>query len=132
MKNLHGLRTGDEVWEEQMKDPAFRIEWERTALARAVALRLVHYRVEHGLSQTQLARVLGIRQPAVARLENGEHTPSLDTLLRLSGKLGIGFVLEIAPADRPFVLAPSQARDMAVVEKIAAVEMGSHALIMAS
>lgn len=48
-------------------------EWERTALARAVAARVIAYRAEHGLSQTALAGRLGMTQPALARLESGEH-----------------------------------------------------------
>src|SRR3990172_759500 len=76
-----GLRTASDVLERQLKDPAFREQWERTALARAVALRLLTYRTEHGLSQTQLGKKLQMKQPAVARLESGEHTPSLGTLI---------------------------------------------------
>src|SRR5437879_5240164 len=51
------------------KDFAFRERWEKTALARAVALRLVAYRGEHALSQSALGRLLQMKQPAVARLE---------------------------------------------------------------
>jgi hypothetical protein len=46
------------------RTPKFRAEWERTALARAVAEAVIRYRAEHGLSQTALARVLGWSQPA--------------------------------------------------------------------
>ena len=97
---LDELQTHDEVLAEQLKDAAFRAEWERTALARAVATRLVAYRAAHRLSQTQLARQLGLKQPAVARLERGEHTPTIDTLRLLSGALDMEFLLAIAP-DRP-------------------------------
>jgi hypothetical protein len=43
------MKTNDELIAQQMADSAFRAEWERTALARAVALRLVRYRAELGL-----------------------------------------------------------------------------------
>jgi transcriptional regulator with XRE-family HTH domain len=94
------LRTQEQVLAEQLQDPAFRAEWERTALARAVATRLVTYRAEHGLSQAALARRLGLKQPAVARLERGDHTPSLETLRLLSRTLDMEFLLDIAPAGR--------------------------------
>jgi DNA-binding XRE family transcriptional regulator len=87
MKNVH------EVLAEQLKDPAFREEWERTALARAVATRVVAYRAEHALSQTQLARTLGVSQ----RLEAGEHEPTFTTLSRLSRHLGLEFHIDITP-----------------------------------
>jgi len=90
-------RSGD-VLARQLKDPRFRAEWERTAVARAVALRLVEYRAEHGLSQIALARHPGMKQPAIARLEAGEHNPSFDTLARLSSALGIEFHIAVTPA----------------------------------
>ena len=94
LQKTHG---SDKVVARQLKDPHFRAEWERTAVARAVALRLVEYRVEHALSQTALARQLGMKQPAVARLEAGEHNPSFDTLARLSSTLGIEFHIAVTP-----------------------------------
>lgn len=93
--NLH--RTADLREEQLQYDPAFRAYWERTALARAVSLAVIGYRVEHGLTQTQLARELGIRQPQVARLEQGEHNPSLGMLRRLSRVLGLRFIVDISP-----------------------------------
>ena len=44
-----GTKTGKEVLEGLLKDPEFQKEWERTALARAVAVRVIEYRVEHGI-----------------------------------------------------------------------------------
>ena len=81
---LEDLKTKDEVLADQLRNPAVRREWERTALARAVASPIVAYRAQHGLSQTALARQLGMKQPAIARLEAGNHNPSLDTLTRPS------------------------------------------------
>jgi len=92
------MRSSDQVNARQLKDPAFRAEWERTAVARAVAVRLVEYRAEHALSQTALARKLRMKQPAIARLEAGEHNPSFDTLARLSTALGIEFHIAVTPA----------------------------------
>jgi ribosome-binding protein aMBF1 (putative translation factor) len=86
---LSELASHAEIAAEQRADPEFRADWDRSALARAVAQRVVAYRVEHGLTQTALARRLGTHQPAVARLESGDHTPSLDTLWRLAARLGL-------------------------------------------
>lgn len=95
---LQNMRSSDKANARQLKDPAVRAEWERTAVARAVAVRLVEYRAEHAISQTALARKLGMKQPAVARLEAGEHNPSFDTLARLSSALGIEFHIAVTPA----------------------------------
>jgi ribosome-binding protein aMBF1 (putative translation factor) len=94
---LSDLRSSEDSLSEALRDEGFRREWERTALARALAIRLVEYRAEHGLSQRALAAMLGMKQPAIARLEAGDHTPSIETLVRLSRGLGMRFRLDITP-----------------------------------
>jgi len=44
-----------------------------------------------------LARLLGMHQPAIARLEAGDHEPSLATLSRLARVLGLEFHIDITP-----------------------------------
>jgi ribosome-binding protein aMBF1 (putative translation factor) len=91
------LKSAGQVLTEQLGDPAFREEWDRSELARAVASRVVAYRAQQGLSQSALARKVGVSQPAVARLEAGEHEPTLATLARLSQRLGMEFHIDITP-----------------------------------
>lgn len=79
------------------RDPEFRTEWERTALARAVSVALVKYRADHGLSQRQLAKQLEMPQSQIARLEVGEFNPSIETLQRLAKGLGRRFIVAVAP-----------------------------------
>jgi ribosome-binding protein aMBF1 (putative translation factor) len=101
---LSELPTVDAVLEEELRDPQFRREWERTALARTVALGVVRYRSKKEISQRKLAEILGWKPAQVARLEQGEHTPSIDTLLHLSRRLGLRFTLSIGPTkERPTV-----------------------------
>jgi transcriptional regulator with XRE-family HTH domain len=89
-----GLKTAQQVHEENLRDPEYRALWERTTLAR-VATALVRYRADHDLSQRALARRLGWQQPQVARLELGEHTPTIETLVHLSRRLGMHFAVSI-------------------------------------
>lgn len=91
------LPSHDEVLTEQLRDPAFRQEWDRAAFAREVAKRVITYRVEHNLSQAELGKRLRMAQSAVARLEAGEREPSLGTLARLARRLGIQFHIDITP-----------------------------------
>jgi ribosome-binding protein aMBF1 (putative translation factor) len=91
------LISNSQVLEEMLQDPAFRAEWERTALARAVAEAVIRYRAEHGLSQTALARLLGWSQPVVARLEAAGHNPTMDTLLTLARTLGWRVQVDVGP-----------------------------------
>jgi ribosome-binding protein aMBF1 (putative translation factor) len=88
------LRTNDELIAEQLRsDPAFRAEWERTALGRSVALELVRYRAEHDLSQHELAERLGLTPLEVEDMESGDINPTRDTVERITSRLGIGFPL---------------------------------------
>jgi ribosome-binding protein aMBF1 (putative translation factor) len=99
------------IAEEMARDPEFREEWERTALARLVAAQLIKYRAVNKLSQRALAERLGKKQPYIARLEAGDTNPDLETLVNISRALGIEFVIDIAPAAKTPTL---------VTEKVAA------------
>ena len=108
---LSDLPTHEEVLAEHLDaDPEYRREWERAALARAVAVKVIAYRAEHGLSQTALAKRLRMSQPAVARLESGEHSPTFPMLLRISGALGIELAIDITPSGHEPQLIGRRAR----------------------
>ena len=94
-------KSASQIAEEEVRaNPAIRREVERTALANAVAIKLIEYRADHNLSQTQLARQLGMHQSAIARLEAGDHEPSLSTVGRLAKGLGIDFQIIITSDGR--------------------------------
>lgn len=88
---LADLKSLDRVIEEARQDEGFRVEWDRLAFAREVANRVIQYRVDHGLRQQDLATIVDLTQPEVARLEAAEHQPSYETLLKLSRTTGLEF-----------------------------------------
>ena len=97
---LSDMKTSDELLAEELhNDPAFRAEWERTALARAIALAVVRFRTDRGLSQRGLASLLGMTQPQVARIERGDVNPSMDTLVRVAAGLDIELTINVTPAN---------------------------------
>lgn len=97
---LSEMKTNEELLAEQLRDDdEFRAEWERTALARAIAVAVVQFRTDRGLSQRGLASILGMTQPQVARLERGDVNPSMDTLVRVAAGLGIELTINVTPAD---------------------------------
>ena len=49
---------------------------------------IIDARMEKGMSQKELAEVTGIKQPAIARLERGRISPSIDTVSKLLAPLG--------------------------------------------
>ena len=109
MSRVKGI-PWEEVLAEQLQNPEFRELWTQEALARVVSLAVLTYRTDRGLSQTALAEELGLKQPAVSRLEIGEVNPSIETLRRLSSVLGMEFLISIAPSDRPKLLGKQATR----------------------
>lgn len=94
---LSQLRPAQQVIVDELHDPVFRAEWNRTAFARGVAKELVGYRIHHDLTQRQVALAVGVTQSVIARLETGENPPSFVTLARISHGLGIKFHIDITP-----------------------------------
>jgi transcriptional regulator with XRE-family HTH domain len=90
-------RRFKDVLAESLRDPKLRAEWDRTALAREVSIWLLRYRKDHHLTQTELAELLGWKQSAIARLESGEHEPSVSTLHHLIARLGTRARIDIQP-----------------------------------
>lgn len=102
------------VAEEQLADPSFKAEWQRLAPAREFAATLLRYRAEHELSQRALAEKLGVSQPRVVKLESGEHNPGVDTIIHAVRRLGIEFVLDVAPTGRKPALVPARLQEQGV------------------
>jgi DNA-binding XRE family transcriptional regulator len=93
-----GIKKAEEVLATALEaDPKFAAEWERLALARMVAARLIAYRCENGLSQRELAKCLGVSQPRVVELESGEKNPQIETLVKISATTGIEFAFDVVP-----------------------------------
>ena len=67
--------------------------WFFAAIAHDVAER----RQELGLSQRELAELVGTTQSAIARLERGGRPPRIDTLLRIAEALDCDLVVELRP-----------------------------------
>jgi len=108
---LSELKTNDELLAEQLRDdPEFRALWERTALARAVAVAVVRHRAERGLTQRDVATLLEMTQPQVARLERGDVNPSMDTLMRVAGGLGIEITIDVRPSNAKARLVTKKAQ----------------------
>jgi hypothetical protein len=87
MMKLSDMKTSEQVLAEEMRDPAFRAEWERTAMARAVSLKVLAHRAE--------------------------HNPTIDTLARIAQALDIEFAIDVRPCEQEpkFINKRAQARD---------------------
>jgi DNA-binding XRE family transcriptional regulator len=85
----------DNYLEEQLQDPEFRAEWE----ALEPGYQLARLRIARGLTQAQLAALVGTKQPSIARIENGKTEPKLSFLRRLAEALDARLEINIVPSD---------------------------------
>jgi transcriptional regulator with XRE-family HTH domain len=63
----------------------------------AIADRVAERRAEMGLSQRELAEMVGTTQSAIARLERGGRPPRIDTLLNIADALDCDLLVELRP-----------------------------------
>ena len=78
-----------------LSNKAFRDEFEKSELERSISYEILEARTRLGITQRQLAKMVGTKQPSIARLERGERTPSISFLKKIATafktKLYIGF-----------------------------------------
>lgn len=77
-----------------LQDPEIRREYEALKPKYDMIQRLIERRNELRLSQVQLANIIGTQQPAIARLENGEHNTTIGTLFKVAAALGLDVELK--------------------------------------
>lgn len=76
------------TWKDVRKEMFTPEEIAESNLRVALIGELVKARKERGLSQKQLEELTGVKQPVIARMENGSTTPNLSTILKVLAPLG--------------------------------------------
>jgi predicted transcriptional regulator len=87
------MLTHEQMIAKMLENPAVRAEYERIEREEMPALDAVlKARKDSGMSQTDIARAMGVSPPVVSRLENalitGKHSPSIATLRRYAAAMG--------------------------------------------
>ncbi len=84
------------TWKELRKELELTEEDERIIeLEKELIKAMVAIREEQGMSQSDLAEMTNLKQPAIARMEKNTHSPRVDSLLRVLASLG--YTLQIVP-----------------------------------
>ena len=84
----------------QMNDPAFAEEREALEPEFQIVRGILEGREANHLTQEQLAKLTGIGQANISRLERGTANPSLRTLKRLAAGMGMRLDLRFVPVDQ--------------------------------
>ena len=86
-----------DLLQEQLKDSEFKKEWDDIQPEMDVVRAMIDARIEHNLTQKELAARTGIDQADISKLENGTRNPSLKLLKRLAHGMGMQLKIEFVP-----------------------------------
>jgi len=90
----------DHYLERKLQDAGFRARFEAADQAWDIALQLAALRRSRGLTQKQVAELLGTKQQAIARLEDPAYSGhSLSMVRKYVEALGASLRLTILPAE---------------------------------
>lgn len=87
-------------FDEMFNDNDYVSEEDREIINLEVKLigKMIEAREKQGLTQRDLAKISGVKQPAIARIESLRFTPQLDTILKVL--IPLGYSLEIIPLQK--------------------------------
>ena len=76
------------TWADVRKELLTPEEIAESDLRVALIGELIKARKERGLSQRELEALSGVKQPVIARMENGSTVPNLNTILKVLAPRG--------------------------------------------
>ena len=89
------MKTWKELKKELLSDPVVAKEYERLRPRYELISQLISARTKKGLTQAQLAKKMGTKQSAIARIEGGDSNPSIAFLEKLTKALGSKLIIQL-------------------------------------
>ena len=77
-----------------LEKPEIHREYEALKPKYDMIRSLIERRGKLGISQTQLARIIGTKQPAISRLEKGDYNTTLSTFFKVADALDLDISLK--------------------------------------
>ena len=90
----------EEFKAELLKKPGIRREYDALKPKYNIIHSIIERRNQLQISQAQLAKIVGTKQPAISRLENGAYNTTLSTLFKVADALDLDISLEVRHAVR--------------------------------
>ena len=93
------MRTFRSRLREDLKDPEFKTHYREERQALKLAMKIAKLREKKGLSQQQMAKLMGTSQQAISRIESGEYEGfTLKTLEKIAEATGTKVKIEFVAA----------------------------------
>jgi DNA-binding XRE family transcriptional regulator len=93
------VRTFRSRLSEDLKDPEFKAHYQEEQLALKLALKIAKLRDKKGLSQQEMAKLMGTSQQAISRIESGDYAGfTLKTLEKIAKATGTRVKIEFVAA----------------------------------
>lgn len=93
------VRTFQNRLREDLKEPEFRAHYLEERQALKLAMKIAELREKKGLSQQQLAKLMGTSQQAISRIESGKYEGfTLKTLEKIAEVTGMRVKIEFVAA----------------------------------
>lgn len=89
---LH-FRNSREVLAQELKNPVFKKAYDDLEFEFSIIDAMILARSKRGMTQAKLAKKLGTKQSAIARLESGRGNPTLAFVQRLANVLNLDLKL---------------------------------------
>lgn len=97
--NKGKVRTFKSRLRDELKDPEFKAHYQEEKQALKMAIKIAELREKKGLSQQQLAKLMGTSQQAISRIESGEYEGfTLKTLEKIAEATGMRVKIEFVAA----------------------------------
>ena len=95
------LKTHDEMVAEWMDDPEFKLAYDALEEDHQLLREMIYARDHAGLTQEEVAKRMGTKAPAIARLEaanmRDKHSPSVRTLRKYAHAVGCKLEIHFKP-----------------------------------
>ena len=93
------MRKRFETWKEFRKELNLTPEEEEEIqLEMDIIKATIEARKKQKLSQEELSKKTGLKQPSIARIENGKISPTTNTLIKILYPMG--YTLKVVPLDK--------------------------------
>ena len=94
MNNFKFVKFND-LLKQQLKNKQFKKAFDELELQYTLKRILIDKRIKEGLTQKQLAKKIGIKQPLISKLETGNYNPSIKFLQKIAKGLNAKLKISI-------------------------------------